>query len=68
MQVMPLWFSAGENPWNSWANIGKGTYILRVGYNTYKSWRSAVAWYFHGSLARFGDKVPTYYCDQVFAR
>lgn len=68
MQVMPFWFKPSENPWNSWANIGKGTYILRYGYDVYHSWYKAVAWYFYGSLARFGDNIPTYYCDLVFMR
>ena len=66
MQIMPGWFRPGENPWNSWANIGKAAYILRSGYNYYHSWVKAVAFYCHGSLARFGNNIPTTYTDLVF--
>ena len=68
MQVMPGWFKPGENPWNSWANIGKGAYILRANFDYYHSWYKAVAAYCHGPLARFGANIPTTYTSLIFAR
>lgn len=68
MQVMPAWFKPGENPWNSWTNIGKGVYILRANFDYYHSWYNAVAAYCHGPLARFGTRIPTTYTSLVFAR
>ncbi len=68
MQVMPFWFKAGENSWNSWTNVGRGTYILRANYDYYHSWYKAVASYYHGSLARFGTKIPTVYTSLVFPK
>jgi len=68
MQVMPFWFKPGENPWSSSTNIGKGTYILRANYDYYHSWYKAVASYCHGSLARFGSRIPTVYTSLIFPR
>ncbi len=68
MQVMPGWFKPGENPWNSWTNIGRGTYVLRANHDSYQSWYKAVSAYFYGPLERFGTRIPTLYRDLVFVR
>jgi soluble lytic murein transglycosylase-like protein len=67
MQVAPVWFKKGENPYDPRTNIGRGTYILRRGFNTYKTWFKAVTYYCYGApLGRFGSKLPTFYASLIF--
>jgi soluble lytic murein transglycosylase-like protein len=48
MQVMPFWFKAGEDPYDPYTNIGRGTYVLRSGYNRWGTWEKGLAAYFGG--------------------
>jgi soluble lytic murein transglycosylase-like protein len=67
MQVTPSWFKAGENPYDPSTNIGRGTYILRRGYDTYHTWFLAVTWYCYGPLGRYGGSVPTFYAGLIYS-
>jgi len=67
MQVMPFWFKAGESPYDPATNIGRGTYILRNGYNRWGTWDKAVAAYL-GGITRYGTITSSgqYYLGLVF--
>jgi LysM repeat protein len=69
MQVMSFWFKAGENPYDPWTNIGRGTYILRYGYDRWGTWDKAVAAYL-GGITRTGTITSSglYYLGLVFNR
>jgi soluble lytic murein transglycosylase-like protein len=67
MQITPSWFKAGENPYDPRTNIGRGTYILRLGFDTYHTWFLAVTWYCYGPLGRYGGNVPTFYAGLIFS-
>ncbi len=67
MQITPMWFQAGENPYDPYTNIGKGSYILRRGYDAYHTWFLAVTYFCYGPLGRFGGNVPTMYAGLVFS-
>jgi soluble lytic murein transglycosylase-like protein len=67
MQVAPMWFKAGENPYDPYTNIGRGTYILRRGYDAYHNWFKAVSYYCYGPIGRYGANIPTFYAGLVFS-
>jgi len=61
MQVMPFWFKAGEDPYNAWTNVGRGTYVLRSGYNRFGSWEKAIASYLGGITSTGAITSSGYY-------
>ncbi len=67
MQVMPFWFKAGENPYNPWTNVGRGTYILRYGFNRWGNWEKACAAYL-GGITSTGTitSAGSYYLSLIF--
>jgi hypothetical protein len=67
MQVMPFWFKVGENPYDPWTNIGRGTYVLRSGYNRWGTWTKAAAAYL-GGITSTGTITTSgwYYVGLVF--
>ena len=67
MQLKPGWFTPGQDPYNPWTNIRKGTWILRYGFDYYHTWFKAVSWYCYGDLKRFGASIPTYYASLIFS-
>ena len=64
MQITPMWFKAGENPYDPSTNIGRGTYILRRGYDAYHTWFKAVSYYCYGPLR---STISTRYADLIFS-
>lgn len=66
MQIMPFWFKSGEYCYNSWTNIGRGTYILRYLKNYRGTWYKAVAAYNGG--VRYGTITSRgwYYLSLIF--
>ncbi len=69
MQVMPFWFKAGENPYDPWTNIGRGSYVLRSGFNRWGNWDRAVASYL-GGITSTGTITSSgyYYLSLIFYR
>jgi soluble lytic murein transglycosylase-like protein len=67
MQIAPVWFKSGENPYDPYTNIGKGAYILRRGYDAYHTWFLAVTYYCYGPLGRYGGNVPTMYAGLIYS-
>ncbi|HEU4792899.1 MAG TPA: lytic transglycosylase domain-containing protein [Nitrolancea sp.] len=63
MQIMPLWFQGGEDPWDPTTNINKGAQILRQceekagGWHPGEDWTKAMACYNSGSIH---GNVPGY--------